>query len=120
MKELFLSGGALFMSILSIFLLIIILGIIFSMISKSEEKLIERLHQIKYVGILALTFGILGQVIGLHQAFSYLGEVGSVKPQIMYNGLKVSTITTIYGMIIFIISLLPLILIKRKSTLKSN
>lgn len=119
MKELFVTGGALFMSILSILLLLIIAGIIFSIFSKSNDNLRVRLNQIKYVGILALTVGILGQVIGLHQAFSYLGEVGSVKPQVLYNGLKICTIPTIYGMIIYILSILPLIFMKWIPTLKS-
>ncbi|MCW3788898.1 MotA/TolQ/ExbB proton channel family protein [Plebeiibacterium sediminum] len=112
MLELFYMGGPLFMGVLSVFLLLIIAGIIYTLRSRSKEKLNARLKQIKYVGILALTFGILGQVLGLYQAFSYLGEVGSVKPQVMYSGLKVSTIPTMYGMMIYIISLVPLITMK--------
>ncbi len=112
MLGLFYMGGPLFMSVLSIFLLLIIAGIIYTLGSKEKEKLNLRLKQIKYVGILALTFGIFGQVIGLYQAFSYLGEVGSVKPQMMYSGLKVSSIPTMYGMVIYMISLIPLITMK--------
>lgn len=119
MKDLFFMGGTLFMSILSILLLIVIVGVMYSIRSKSKDKLSERLNQIKYVGILALIFGILGQVIGLHQAFSYLSEVGSVKPQVLYGGLSVSTIPTIYGMIIYIISMLSIVTIKWVTSLKS-
>lgn len=110
MKELFVMGGVLFMSILSVLLLLILLGIVFLFLAKNKDQFTKKLTQIKYLGILALTVGVLGQVIGLHSAFAYLGEVGTVAPKIMYDGLKVSTITTIYGMLIYIISLLPLII----------
>ncbi len=112
MKDLFIMGGAPYMSVLTLLLFVIIGSIIYSLASKQADKLNERLTYIKYVGIIALTFGILGQVMGIQQIFSYLGEVGSVKPHVMYGGLRVTTIPTVYGMLIFMLSLLPMLTVK--------
>ena len=66
------------------------------------------------VGLLALTIGILGQVLGLYSAFKGIEEVGQVSQQMMAGGLKVSSITTIYGLIIYILSLILSLINKPK------
>lgn len=60
---------------------------------------------INEIGLLALAIGALGQIIGLYGAFKGIEEMGEVSQQMMAGGLKVSSITTIYGLIIYIISL---------------
>ena len=68
MKELFFTGGTLFMSALTIMLLIIIGAGAYMLLLKPKDKVDEKLSLIKIFGLIALTIGILGQVIGLHQA----------------------------------------------------
>ena len=94
MLDLFYQGGLLFMSILTILLLAVIVSF-WKYPSWTKE-----------LGILALTFGILGQVLGLYSAFKGIEEMGQVSQAMMAGGLKVSSITTIYGLIIFILSLI--------------
>lgn len=104
MGELFQMGGVLFMSILTL-LLITVLIASFLYWSKDESK--KKDHDlIKSVGLLALMMGILGQMIGLFDAFQAIEHVGSVSPTILVVGLKVSMITTMYGAVIYIISLI--------------
>ena len=55
---------------------------------------------------MALVVGILGQVIGLFEAFQAIEEMKEVSPSLLAGGLKVSSITTIYGFIIYIFSYL--------------
>ncbi|HKL20032.1 MAG TPA: MotA/TolQ/ExbB proton channel family protein [Halalkalibaculum sp.] len=112
MTDLFYAGGPLFMGILTILLLIIL--------SMSAYRIIQivrgnvdyatsfrhRLSYIKSVGLFALVFGILAQLMGLYQAFSAIEMAGDISPAILMGGLKVSMITTIYGVIIFLISYL--------------
>lgn len=104
MVELFQMGGLLFMSILTI-LLIGVLVAAGRYWTKSEAKKSD-LDLIKSIGLLAVITGVLGQLIGLFSAFEAIELMGSVAPGILAAGLKVSMITTLYGMIIYIISLI--------------
>ncbi len=112
MATLFYEGGILFMSILSLCLLIMLVisvyygVLVFQTPSSSRETLRHRLTYIKSVGLLSLVIGILGQLIGLYSAFRRIQEVGSVSQSILAGGIKVSMITTLYGVIIFILSYL--------------
>ncbi len=112
MINLFQLGGTLFMGILTIMLFIVVALSIyfFYLISRKEYKdlglTIKRLKFIKTTGIYALVTGILGQMIGLYSAFSHIEAANDVAPGILAGGLKISMITTIYGMIIFLVSYL--------------
>lgn len=94
MFHLFYAGGPLFMSILTLELLLLLF---------SAFKLQE---WVKEIGILALATGILGQIIGLYAAFEAIEAAADISPAMLAGGLKVSLITTIYGLLIFVISLL--------------
>ena len=86
-------GGPLFMSILTL-ILILLIG---AAILKKE---------VKEIGLLALAFGFLGQLIGLMGAFEGIEAMGGVSQSILAGGLKVSSITSIYGMLIYTIGLI--------------
>ena len=112
MFNLFNQGGPLFMGILTIFLFVVFVlsAYFFYLISRKEYKsldlTIKRLTFIKTTGIFALVAGILGQLIGLYSALIYIEAAREVSPAIIFGGLRISMITTIYGMIIFLISYL--------------
>jgi len=48
--------------------------------------------------------GILGQLLGLYQAFSVIEAAGAISSAILAGGLKVSMIPTLYGIVIFLLS----------------
>jgi len=102
MIDLFYEGGTLFMSILTILLIALLV---------SFWKFPE---WIKEIGLLALSFGILGQIIGLYGAFKGIEQMGQVSQEMMAGGLKVSSITTIYGLMIYILSILLRLINKPK------
>ena len=111
MKEWFIMGGALFMGILTILLVIIVAVSVFFAISiasgKAKEKANFR-HQLKYVkslGLFTMVTGILGQLTGLFEAFSAIEEMGDISPGILAGGLKVSMITTLTGIVFYLISI---------------
>ena len=87
------------MSLLSILGLLMLTGIALHLAKKVT------LRFVKEVGLLALVVGILGQLIGLFEAFQALEsmEVQASTAMIM-GGLKVSMITTLYGLLIFIVA----------------
>lgn len=112
MKDLFYMGGPLFMGILTAILIILIAWTIYHAIPVVTGKDLKalrsrmRIRHIRTIGIFGFTTGILGQMIGLFQAFNAIEKAGDVSPALLMGGLKVSMITTLYGFFIFLISLL--------------
>lgn len=100
------------MSILSILLIVVVVWIIYHFIKyagSSAHNKEEALRKIKYgrsIGLFALITGILGQLIGLFMAFATIEKIGDISPPIMMGGIKVSMIPTLYGISIYLISLL--------------
>lgn len=77
------------------------------------------LGYVRSIGLLCLVTGIMGQMIGLFSAFEAIEQMGSVSPALLAGGLKVSSITTIYGMLCFVICYLAYfgisVMVKRKA-----
>lgn len=100
------------MGILTFVLIVLVAWTIYHLIPVLSGKEINysktksKLQHIKTIGTFALVSGILGQLVGLYAAFSAVEEAGSVAPGILMGGLKVSTISTIYGILIFLLSLI--------------
>ena len=105
-------GGPLFMGILTLlfFIVISLSSFSFYLIIRKDYKDIDqirkRLLYIKGFGVLALVTGVLGQLMGLFQAFGVIEQAGDISTSLLAGGLKVSLITTLYGIIIFIVSML--------------
>ena len=93
MLDYFYMGGPLFMGMLT---LIFIALIVAAVLKKG----------VKEIGLLALAMGFLGQLIGLMGAFEGIEAMGGVSQSMLAGGLKVSSITSIYGLPIYIISLI--------------
>lgn len=112
MIDLFYMGGPLFMGILTLLLLIVLSAALYNFLQLSRGNVVHETtfaHQLTYiksVGLFALVFGIFSQLIGLYQAFSAIERAGTVSPALLAGGLKVSMITTMYGMAIFLVSYL--------------
>ena len=93
MIDLFMMGGPLFMGILTVVFLLMIVAAV----RNSGEK---------ELGLLALAVGFLGQLIGLFGAFEGIEQMGGVSQAMLAGGLKVSSITSIYGLLIYTVGLL--------------
>jgi len=113
MLDLFYQGGPLFMGILTlIFIAMITVAVTNGMpVVKGHvtdpETAARKLGYIRSVGLFALIVGLLAQLIGLFSAFQAIElKAIEVSPEIMAAGFKVSMITTIYGLIIYALSLL--------------
>lgn len=112
MKHLFYSGGPLIMGAITVILIVMIAWAIYHFLpvltNKETDlaKALSRLKYIKTIGIFGMVSGILGQLIGLYQVFGVLEAVGDLSQSIISGGLKVSLIPSIYGLLIFLLSLL--------------
>ncbi len=108
--ELFNMGGPLFMSILTLLFIVMVAWMVYHFLSGyiyqkvSLDKALRKLKYGKSIGLFSLVIGILGQLIGLFSAFSFVAKEGGVSPQMMFGGLKVSMVTTLYGIFIYLLS----------------
>jgi biopolymer transport protein ExbB/TolQ len=111
MKNLFYMGGPLFMGILTGLLILLVAWSLYHFLQvlvnnrANIAKSKSNLKHIKTIGTFALVTGILGQLIGLYNAFAAIEEMGGVSPAMLMGGLKVSMITTFYGIVIYLLSL---------------
>ena len=116
LKRTFMEGGPTFMGILTILLIITTAWIIFQFVvayRSKETNLVKSLRMIGYgktLGLFALVTGILGQLIGFTAMFDAIGSAMAageeVNPILVYGGIKVTMIVTIYGILIYLFSLL--------------
>ena len=95
MINLFLEGGPWMMSVLTLLLVAI-----FFAAWKAPAW-------VKEIGKFALAFGVLSLLLGLSQIFGYLkGVNGEVEMRIIYAGFKVALIPVMYGIIIYLVSII--------------
>ena len=112
MKDWFVMGGSLFMSILTILLVIIVAVSVYfaaaiaSGKASEKENFKQQLRYIKSLGLFTMITGILGQLIGLFSAFTAIEAAGDVSPAMLAGGLKISLITTLTGIVIYLISII--------------
>ena len=102
--EIHIEGGIEFMSILFLLFLAVLGTGVVALIKKKEPLQRDKWIKINQdLALFALVWGILGQTIGLFQAFQAIEEVGEVSQALLAGGLKVSSYTTLYGLLIFLI-----------------
>lgn len=100
MIDLFITGGPLFMGLLSIvFISMLSLAVYIFLHRKSEQC--PPVTLVRELGIFSLVVGFFGQFIGLYEAFAAIEQMESISPAMLAGGLKVSSITTLYGCLIF-------------------
>jgi biopolymer transport protein ExbB/TolQ len=129
MTQLFYEGGPLFMGILTIIFIVAIamaiyfVGKIIKGQAINDHLIRSRLSNLKSVGLFGLVVGVFGQLIGLYEAFNAIQEMGDISPGLIAGGLKVSMITTLYGIVIFLLCYLMwfgLLAVLSKSADKKN
>ena len=100
----FMEGGPIFMSVLTVLLV----GLFFAAWKAPRW--------VKEIGIFALVFGFLGMILGIRQVFTYMQEVSVGKGEIsglfdliparvFFGGISITMIPVIYGIIIYLVSL---------------
>lgn len=75
-------------------------------LGKVTETSYHRIGFVKEIGLLALITGVLATTINLMGAFQAIESAGDVPMSLLAGGLKYAVYTLIYGMIIYILSLL--------------
>lgn len=103
------EGGPFFMYPLAIILVLVIILIVKGLLSRGRDKKTNEL--IGSITLFAIVWGFLGQIIGLIGAFDAIESVGNVSAEVMAAGLKVAFLPPVFGMFIFLIGRLGLIIL---------
>ena len=91
--QLFASGGYGFMTIISLLLIAV-----FFAAWKAPAWVNE-------IGLIALAFGFMFTIIGFMQAAQAIQELGDVSPSVIWGGVTVGLIPVVYGIIVYLVSL---------------
>jgi len=111
MIQLFNQGGPIFMGLLTIVFFIMLALSVYRAMQIANKHIdhyttfMYQLKKIKSVGLFALVLGIFAQLLGLYKGLSVMQSIG-VSPALFAGGVKVSSIPTLYGFIIFLLAYL--------------
>ena len=110
----FMEGGALFMSLILICLLISIYFLVKSLLNiKTNIEISKKmLKHISDSGTLGLALGVMGAFIGLITAFDVLEATGEANPSIIAGGLKVALLSPLFGLFTFSVSKLAILILR--------
>jgi len=64
-----------------------------------------------HIGLFALVWGFLGQLIGLIGAFDAIEAAGDIAPSILAAGLKIALLSPTFGMVVFLVGRLGIIIL---------
>ena len=110
----FMEGGAFFMSLVLICLLISIYFTAKSFLNiKSNVEISKKmLKHISDSGTLGLALGVMGAFLGLISAFDVLEATGAAEPGIIAGGLKVALLSPLFGLLTFSVSKLAILILR--------
>ena len=110
----FLEGGALFMSLILICLLLSTFFTVKSVfnIKINIETSKKMLKLISVSGSLSLAIGVMGAFIGLITAFDVVEASGGAEPAIIAGGLKVALLSPLFGLFTFSVSRLSILILR--------
>ena len=110
----FMEGGALFMSLVLVCLLLSIYFLVKSLVNiKTNIEISKKmLKHISDSGTLGLALGIMGAFIGLITAFDVLEATGEANPSIIAGGLKVALLSPLFGLFTFSVSKLAILILR--------
>jgi len=94
MLDLFIQGGADFMTLLTLILIALFLAA-----WKAPAW-------VKEIGMIAPVLGIIAGLIGLMVGGKYIETAGSISQGVLWGGIRNSLIPMVYGLLIYIISLI--------------
>ena len=110
----FMEGGALFMSLVLVCLLLSIYFLVKSLLNiKTNIEISKKmLKHISDSGTLGLALGVTGAFIGLISAFDVLEATGEANPSIIAGGLKVALLSPLFGLFTFSVSKLAILILR--------
>ena len=108
------EGGPLMMSLILICLILSVIFLIRGFISvNSNQNLSKRMLQLASdASLLGMVLGFFGSILGLTSAFDSVQAMGNAEPSMFAGGLKVSLITSLFGLLTFIIGRIGILILR--------
>jgi len=103
------EGGPFFMYPLLLLLILVLILIVKGLLKKGNLEKTTSL--ISSIALFAIVWGFLGQIIGLISAFDAIEAAGDISPTVLAGGLKVSALSPAFGMFVFLVGRLGIIII---------
>ncbi|MEN8126144.1 MAG: MotA/TolQ/ExbB proton channel family protein [Bacteroidota bacterium] len=103
------DGGPLFMYTLLLILILVLILLVKGFLKKGNTE--KTLSLIGSISLFAVVWGFLGQSLGLISAFDTIEEVGDISPAVLAGGLKISFLAPVFGLFIFLIGRLGIIIL---------
>lgn len=103
------EGGPVFMFPILFLLILILVLIVKGFINKNDNT--KTISLISSIGWFTLVWGVLGQTVGLVEAFDAVQAAGDVSLGILAGGFKVSLLTTVFGLLTFLVARLGIIIL---------
>ena len=110
----FLEGGALFMSLILICLLLSIYFMARGFLSVKTNPVLSKkmLPFINDSGTLGLALGFFSAFLGLITGFDAIEASGNAEPSILAGGIKVALLSPLFGLFTFVISRIGMLLLR--------
>ncbi|NLP58910.1 MotA/TolQ/ExbB proton channel family protein [Lutibacter sp. B1] len=103
------EGGPLFMYTTLILLVVIIALLIKAFIKRNNNE--RTIKLVSSISLFALVWGFLGQMIGFIEAFDAIQVAGDISPAMLAGGLKVAILSPLFGMFVFLIARIGIIIL---------
>ncbi len=108
------EGGPFFMWPIVIVFIVIVALFVRQLIIKSEKA--HTITLLSNISLFILSWGLLGSVIGLIEAFDAVESMDAVSRGMMAGGLKVALLCTVFGLFTFIIARLFILILNLKKS----
>jgi len=115
--EKFTEGGPVFTYTILVLLFIIIALFVKSVLENDYSKKSRSI--LANLGWLALAWGYLGRTFGLIMAFDNIAAAGEIAPRHMAGGLKMALLGPLFGITVFLLARLGILLLQLKSRKES-
>ncbi len=103
------EGGPLFMYTTLLVLIAVIVLLVKAFRNRENNE--KTIVLIKHLSLFVLVWGFLGQMIGLIGAFDAIQVQGNVAPAVLAGGIKVAILSPLFGMVVFLIARLGIIIL---------
>ena len=94
------EGGPFFMWPIVIVFIILVALFVRQLVTKADKA--HTIILLSNISLFILSWGLLGSVIGLIEAFDAVERLGDVSQGMMAGGLKIAFLTTVFGLVTFI------------------
>ena len=81
-------------------------------LKKDSNKFKKMIALASDTSLLGLVVGFLGSLIGMITAFDSIDLIETISPGVLASGLKVSFLTTVFGVVTFILSRIGIVILK--------